>query len=332
MYFDFGDGHPDLQRVPSALTAREGVMLSIIVHLAIALVAVILPKTDWWQARVAQREAELERQHQAMAERQRDNPRFVFVQPQVELEALRPPPAESPRSDRDRTAMTREAAPVPTNPQPFSRGNTSEMVEASPPPSPPQMSRNPGPVTPPAPSSPPADARADNPGQSPDALRLPGSGNVPRRHDEAAGGRTAPASSPLRRALRELSRYAEQAAYENPNGGQNSMFGPAIQFDTKGVEFGPWIRRFVAQVKRNWFVPQAAMSLKGHVVITFNVHKNGALTDITVIGPSAVDSFNNAAFNALVTSNPTEPLPPEYPSDKAFFTVTFYYNEPVPSY
>ena len=39
MYFDFEDGHPDLARVPSALTAREGVLLSIIVHLTIALVA-----------------------------------------------------------------------------------------------------------------------------------------------------------------------------------------------------------------------------------------------------------------------------------------------------
>ncbi len=135
----------------------------------------------------------------------------------------------------------------------------------------------------------------------------------------------------LSQALKNLSRYAEQAAYENPNGGQSNAFGPAIQFDTKGVEFGPWIRRFIAQVKRNWFVPYAAMSLKGHVVITFNVHKNGALTDLTVIGPSSVDSFNNAAFNALATSNPTEPLPVEYPSDKAFFTVTFYYNEPPPS-
>jgi TonB family protein len=331
MYFDFGDGHPDLQRVPSALTAREGVMLSVIVHLALALVAVILPKTDWWQARVAAREAELERQQQAVVERQRDNPRFVFVQPRVELEPAAPPRLDAPRSDRDRTAVSREAAPVPTNPQPFSRGNSPEMVEASPPPAPPQMARNPGPATPPAPPSPAAQARADNAGQSPDALRLPGSGNVPRRQDEATGGRTAQASSPLGQALRNLSRYAEQAAYENPNGGQNGAFGPAIQFDTKGVEFGPWIRRFVAQVKRNWFVPYAAMSLKGHVVITFNVHKSGAITDLTVIGPSSVDSFNNAAFNALAASNPTEPLPPEYPSDKAFFTVTFYYNEPVPT-
>ena len=104
-------------------------------------------------------------------------------------------------------------------------------------------------------------------------------------------------------------------------------FGPAIQFDTKGVEFGPWVRRFIAQVKRNWFVPYAAMSLRGRVVITFNVHRNGALTDVTVVQPSPVESFNLAARNALLSSNPTAALPPEYPDDKAFFTVTFYYNE-----
>jgi TonB family protein len=63
------------------------------------------------------------------------------------------------------------------------------------------------------------------------------------------------------------------------------------------------------------------------VVLQFNVHKDGRITDVNVVGPSGVDAFNNAAANAIVTSNPTEPLPPEYPSDKAFFTVTFYYNE-----
>ena len=48
--------------------------------------------------------------------------------------------------------------------------------------------------------------------------------------------------------------------------GAGGQFGPEIQFDTKGVEFGPWIRRFIAQVKRNWLIPYAAMSMKGHVV------------------------------------------------------------------
>jgi TonB family protein len=63
------------------------------------------------------------------------------------------------------------------------------------------------------------------------------------------------------------------------------------------------------------------------VVITFNVHKNGAISDLDVVGPSAIDAFNNAAYGALASSNPTQPLPPEYPADKAFFTVTFFYNE-----
>jgi TonB family protein len=330
MYFDFEDGHPDLQRVPSALTAREGVLLSIIVHLAIALVAVLLPETDWWKDRMAARQAEVERIQAALVEKQRDQPRFVFVQPQVELAPRNIPPPEAPPSDLDRTAVSREVAPVPTNPQPFSRGNTPEFVEPSPPPAPPQMARNQGPLTPPAPPAPQNQTRATNPGEAPDALRTPTGGSSLSYQREAESGRAA-ATSPLSQALKNLSRYAEQAAFENPNGGQTNAFGPAIQFDTKGVEFGPWIRRFIAQVKRNWFVPYAAMSLKGHVVITFNVHKNGALTDLTVIGPSSVDSFNNAAFNALATSNPTEPLPVEYPSDKAFFTVTFYYNEPPPS-
>jgi TonB family protein len=72
------------------------------------------------------------------------------------------------------------------------------------------------------------------------------------------------------------------------------------------------------------------MSMKGHSVITFNVHRDGAITDISVLGPSTVDAFNNAAVGALSGSNPTQPLPPDYPSDKAFFTVTFFYNETPP--
>ena len=59
------------------------------------------------------------------------------------------------------------------------------------------------------------------------------------------------------------------------------------------------------------------MSMKGHVVITFNVHKDGIDHRPEVVGPSPVDAFNNAAFGALAASNPTQPLPPEYPADKA---------------
>ena len=216
-------------------------------------------------------------------------------------------------SDIDRRAMNVERPPAIENPLPFARGNSSARVEASPE----ERARGRGPAEEPAPEAPPAvetpDPARDATGEGLAALRRPQPAQPP------PGGR-------LGDALRNLQRYVDQESFDNQRGGTQE-FGPAIQFDTKGVEFGPWIRRFIAQVKRNWFVPYAAMSLRGRVVITFYVHRNGALTDVTVIGPSSVDSFNLAARNALLASNPTEPLPPEYPDDRAFFTVTFFYNE-----
>jgi TonB family protein len=142
-----------------------------------------------------------------------------------------------------------------------------------------------------------------------------------------ANGTAAVPGGLLNDALRSLQRSMQNEAFENQGGG-GGQFGPEIQFDTKGVEFGPWIRRFIAQVKRNWIIPIAAMTgQQGHVVITFNVHKDGAITDLNVVGPCPIESFNSSAFGALSGSNPTQPLPPEYPSEKAFFTVTFLYNE-----
>ncbi|MXY18250.1 MAG: TonB family protein, partial [Acidobacteria bacterium] len=134
----------------------------------------------------------------------------------------------------------------------------------------------------------------------------------------------------LDRAVENLRQRVRRETFRNYSG-DTGRVGPDIQFDAKGVEFGPWIRRFVAQIRRNWFVPYAIWSMHGHVVLTFNVHADGALTDLTIVRPSHVEAFNNSAYNALLASNPTQPLPPEYPDDHAFFTVTFYFNEMPPA-
>ena len=157
--------------------------------------------------------------------------------------------------------------------------------------------------------------------QSRSMLRLP---ETPSAAPAMKIGETG-ATGKLGNALRNLQRYVQQQSFDNEQGSGDAQ--GLIQFDSKGVDFGPWLRRFVAQVKRNWFVPQAAMIMKGHVVITFNVHKDGHITDLAVVQPSVIDAFNNSAYGALASSNPTVPLPPEYPSDRAFFTVTFFYNE-----
>lgn len=117
--------------------------------------------------------------------------------------------------------------------------------------------------------------------------------------------------------------------FDNEKGqGDSGVRDQDIQFDSKGVDFGPWIRRFVAQVKSNWSVP-ASIFQRGHVVIQFNILRNGTLTDIRIVEASDVPGFNSAAVNALRLSNPTLDLPKEYPLEKALFTVTFHYNEGI---
>ena len=109
-----------------------------------------------------------------------------------------------------------------------------------------------------------------------------------------------------------------------------SQFGPSFQFEAKGVDFGLWLRRFRTQVYHNWLIPSAAMALHGHTVLRFTIHRDGAITDLTVLQPSEVEVFTKAAFSALQASNPTIPLPQEYPDESMVMTVVFYYNEQPP--
>lgn len=318
MYFDFGDYRPDITPVGRAISWREGVLLSIIVHLAMIIALLAMPKLFPQDLAAARARAAA---FQLVPD---ETTRFVFVQPRVDTPSPRPP-ERGEAADQDRMARARERAPNPTNPLPFARGNSPERVEElqSPPP------RGQGPAPDPAEGQ---EARNTPPPETP-SPRLPESQSTmvlpnerTRSPMSGAGGVARTPGGSLGDALRNLQRYVQRESFDNMQGG-GGQFGPELQFDTKGVEFGPWVRRFVAQVKRNWFIPYAAMSMKGHVVITFNVHKNGAITDLTIVAPCPIEAFNNAAYGALAASNPTQPLPPEYPADRAFFTVTFFYNE-----
>jgi TonB family protein len=308
IHLDFDNRYPDDNVVGHAIPRREGVFLSIVVHTCLFAALVYGPQIPFFQLSPE----DLERRRAALQERLNQEQRtFVFVQPRVDMKAPQPP-LRAPLSDEDRIAQAPEATPKPTNPLPLSEGNSAERVEAEQP----ERMRGPEDTTPPRPEP-----------ESQIARTLPPADAGLRRAPDTPPPR---AAGSLGEALRNLQRYVQNETFDNPQGG-NDRPGATIQFDTKGVEFGPWLRRFVAQVRRNWFIPQAAMIMSGHVVLQFNIHRDGAITDIVIVKPSAIDAFTNAAYGAIVTSNPTAPLPPEYPSDKALFTVTFYYNEEPPN-
>ena len=320
MYFDFEDQRPDTPTIARALSPREGVMLSVIIHLVAVILILIGPHLPFIKAMEARRQQALEAERQKELERQRENRQFVFVQPRLDMPAPKPPP-RADLSDIDRRARTTARVPKPTNPMPFARGNTTERIEASPPSvearrtAPPQ----------PEPAQPEPDApRPFTLPEGPNGTPMPPS--QPKQSQSQQ-----PAQGVIADAIRNVQKYAQRDGFNNPTGGEQQEVAPSIQFDTKGVEFGSWLRRFVAQIRRNWFIPYAAMTMHGRVVVTFYVHKDGRITDVQVARPSPIDAFNRSAQNAILASTPTLSLPPEYPDDKAFFTVTFYFNETPPS-
>jgi outer membrane biosynthesis protein TonB len=256
-----------------------------------------------------------------------ESPRFVFMQPRVETPPPAAPRPEAPASDRDRVAQAPERAERPTNPLPFARGNSPERIEA-PPPSPSASAAGQG-AQPEPPAGTPDGQVAENRSKEPPVGSESSSGlRLPPAFTRGFEGGAPLVGGRLGDALQNLQEYIEQQSFDNPTGGASP--GASIQFDSKGVDFGPWLRRFVAQIRRNWFIPYAVMTSKGHSVITFNVHRDGSITDLQVAAPSAVGAFNTAAIGALSSSNPTQPLPAAYPDDQVFFTVTFYYNERAP--
>ena len=315
MYFDFDDHRPDTPSIPRPMSTREVVLITVNLHLVMLVVILLGPKIPFVKAIIEQRQqaqAELERQE--AERRQQERPRFVLMEPRAPRPA--PPPERAELSDMDRRARTVERAPNPQNDLPFSRGNSAERLDSVPDAKPlTQPGGTPETATAPAPAE-----------EKPAPAPLPESQNGYSKPQETPRPR-GPSMGILADAIKNVEKYSQKEGFQNLRGGQNQEFGPAIDFDAKGVEFGPWIARFVAQVRRNWFIPMAAMTMRGHVVVTFNVHKDGRITDVSVAKPSAVDAFTISARNAILASNPTVPLPPEYPDEKAFFTVTFFFNE-----
>lgn len=291
-------------------------------YAGIVILMLVWPHLAFVKAMQLRQQEAIEAKQRRELEEMRSRAQFVFVSTKDDLK-VKPPPKIEALSDKDRRAMTKERAPQPKNDVAFSRGNSPERIVAD-------AGRDRGAEQPkPQPRGDNGDG-ANAPKPNPNSLTLPNApeATIARNDTRNPLSRGVPAGV-LSDAIRNVQRYAKGESLQNVQG--SGDLGPSIQFDTKGIDFGPWLNRFIAQIRRNWFVPYAAMSLHGHCVLQFNVHKDGRITDLEVVEPSAIDAFTKSAFNAIKLSNPTMPFPPEYPDEKGMFRVTFYFNETPPN-
>jgi TonB family protein len=104
--------------------------------------------------------------------------------------------------------------------------------------------------------------------------------------------------------------------------------GVEILSDTRGVNFAPYLRVIVRDIKQNWYrlIPQSANTQKGELAIEFAIANDGHVADMQLVATSGDVELDRAAWASITKSNPFTPLPSEFTGPFLALRFRFYYN------
>jgi TonB family protein len=139
---------------------------------------------------------------------------------------------------------------------------------------------------------------------------------------------------------------AIHAAANNPRGatyGSSGDYGSGLHprvdtrgnmeilSDTRGVDFGPYMKRLHVTVQEHWdpLIPEVAlppMMKKGVVVIEFAILKDGTVKAMSLVKGSGDVALDRAAWGALTSATPLPKLPMEFAGDFLLIRAAFFYN------
>jgi len=151
----------------------------------------------------------------------------------------------------------------------------------------------------------------------------------------------AAASGPvdLRSAIREVGKVASLGGRQGIDLGQlggdrgSAEAGP-LSFETQWYDWGEYAESMVGKIRVHWYeempMPLLQTGLKGVVTIRFTIHRDGSITDVTIITSSGIAPYDHAAKKAIELASPLKPLPADFPKETEHVTAMFYYNsEPL---
>ncbi|MBI3933732.1 MAG: TonB family protein [Acidobacteria bacterium] len=320
---------PELDEERAALIGRETFLVSLVVHIAVALLLVTHPDLLNFGA-----------------------PAIVMLKPQEKQVTMlyEPPPPERPKL---------QAPPEPAKPMtlPRAAGSPDSQLEKI---QPPPASRR---IEPPQ-LQPPAEPRgqADR-GEEQQLARMdpigipkfpdppkeppqqqPSLESVPKQAPAPSEAKLrlptlAPPSRGTDAILREMAKQHAEGGGQGLGGGgfpvpdtTNPNFnlpGPQILSDTMGVDFDPYLLRVYLSVQRNWYsvIPEIArLGRKGRVILQFTIRKNGSVDNLQMMDGSGTGSMDTAALSSIRLSNPFPPLPSEFPGEHILLRFGYYYN------
>ncbi len=296
---------------------REAAWISIIVHLILIM---FLYKIEWFEKYLPW--------HTVTAIKRPINPNdATFLELPPDLQKIQQRPKTNIASDKNRIAMTKHP-----------NLDVKELRKslATPPPGPPgapQMAQQQ-----PAQSSAglTQNQPAPQPQQAPPQiaqLQTP----TPKIADEFKKfGGPMSAGSAVDEATREV-------AANHGGGGQQGMGGDfglgrgahgrqegnlEVLSDTMGVDFGPYLKRILQDVRQNWYnaIPESAQMKKGKLAIEFAITKDGKVAGMKLVASSGDVPLDRAAWAGITASDPFPPLPTEFGGEYLALRFIFFYN------
>ncbi len=147
----------------------------------------------------------------------------------------------------------------------------------------------------------------------------------------------------VRQAAQQAARNRDSGDYApgRPGGAQQGMgTGVQILSDTQGVDFGPYIRRILADIKANWIplIPEEArppLNKQGETLIRFTIMPDGhikATADGMVLdGPSGDAAIDRACWGGITGVGQFPPLPANFKGPYLELRVDFFTNKPLPN-
>ena len=116
-----------------------------------------------------------------------------------------------------------------------------------------------------------------------------------------------------------------------PNSHQGINTGVEVLSDTQGVDFGPYLRRILGDIKRTW-VPllpietQSPLLKQGETLIRFTILPDGRLAAPSLDGSTHDMAIDKAAWNAI-TGTPFPPLPKNFHGQNLELRIEFLVNK-----
>ena len=101
----------------------------------------------------------------------------------------------------------------------------------------------------------------------------------------------------------------------------NAVLSPQELELLKGFDLEGYQRRLYNKVKRNW---QPSFSEKYTTFLTFNIKKNGQISQLQVVESSGSAEFDRIAVEAVKNATPFETLPSDFPLEHLKFKYQFY--------